>query len=400
MLAQRTSLFSSSGTAAARAAAKAAAAAGKEIFDLTAGEIWTDLAPSLRAGARDAIDRGINRYSETVGIEALRQAIARRLSVETGQLWGPEEIAVTTGAKQALFNAAMLLLNPGDEVIIPAPYWSTFPAQVSIAGGRPVFLDTRANGYVPDLDALAEATTPRTRAIVVNTPNNPSGTVYDRATLAGIAELAIERDLWIVFDECYGTFAHAPWVHQSIVAMVPEVRSRTIVVNAFSKELGITGWRLGYLAGPGEVVKVAKALQSHTTSNPNVIAQHAVLAHLENSDGTFEQQLRARLGLARTKGLSILSSLAHVPIPAAQGGFYFYLDLAEILTDGQSADDVVSFLLAEAGVAGVAGTTFGDRCGLRLSYGVPLAVLERGLRSVVKALNTWSGSTPRVESAS
>ena len=146
MLAQRTSLFSSSGNAAARAAAKAAAAAGKEIFDLTAGEIWTNLAPSLRAGARDAIDRGINRYSETVGIEALRQAIARRLSVETGQLWGPEEIAVTTGAKQALFNAAMLLLNPGDEVIIPAPYWSTFPAQVSIAGGRPVFLDTRANG--------------------------------------------------------------------------------------------------------------------------------------------------------------------------------------------------------------------------------------------------------------
>ena len=390
MLAQRTSLFSSSGTAAARAAAKAAAAAGKEIFDLTAGEIWTDLAPSLRAGAFDAIDRGVSRYTETVGIEALRQAIARRLSVETGQLWGPEEIAVTTGAKQALFHAAMLLLNPGDEVIIPAPYWSTFPAQVSIAGGRPVFLDTRANGYVPDLGALAAAATPRTRAIIVNTPNNPTGAVYDRATLAGIAELAVERDLWIIFDECYGTFAHAPWVHESIVAVVPEVRSRTIVVNAFSKELGITGWRLGYLAGPAEVVKAAKALQSHTTSNPNVIAQHAVLSHLENGDGTFEQQLRARLGLARTKGLSILSALARVPLPAAQGGFYFYLDLAEILTERQSADDVVGYLLAEAGVAGVSGTTFGDRCGLRLSYGVPLQPLERGLQSAVKALNAWS----------
>ena len=254
----------------------------------------------------------------------------------------------------------------------------------------PGLLDTRANGYVPDLDALAGATTPLTRAIIINTPNNPTGAVYDRATLAGIAELAIERDLWIIFDECYGTFAHAPWVHEAIVAVVPEVRSRTLVVNAFSKELGITGWRLGYLAGPGEVVKAAKALQSHTTSNPNVIAQHAVLAHLEKGDGTFEQQLRSRLGLARTKGLSILSSLARVPQPAAQGGFYFYLDLAEILTERQSADDVVSFLLAEAGVAGVSGTTFGDRCGLRLSYGVPLQTLERGLQSAVKALNAWS----------
>lgn len=168
MLAHRTNLFGTSGTAAARAAAKAAADAGKEIIDLTAGEIWSELAPTIRDGAIDAINKGVNRYTDTVGMVELREALARKISLDTGQIWKAEEVAVTSGAKQALFNAAMVLLNPGDEVIIPAPYWTTFPAQVLIAGGTPVFVDTKSNGYVPRPEHIKDAVTERTRAIVTS----------------------------------------------------------------------------------------------------------------------------------------------------------------------------------------------------------------------------------------
>ncbi|MER9683193.1 aminotransferase class I/II-fold pyridoxal phosphate-dependent enzyme [Mesorhizobium sp. M0115] len=395
MLAQRTSLFGLSGTAAARAAAKVAADAGKEIIDLTAGEIWSELAPTIREGAIDAINKGVNRYTDTVGMIELREALARKVSLDTGDTWTAEEVAVTSGAKQALFNAAMVLLNPGDEVIIPAPYWTTFPAQVLIAGGRPVFVDSRSNGYVARIEQIKGAVTERTRAIVVNTPSNPAGAVYDVQTLMAIAQLAINRSLWIIFDECYGDFVHGHHAHHPIVSVAPELRARTLIVNTFSKSLALTGWRIGYLAGPKEVISAVKALQSHTSSNPNVIAQHAVLAHLQRGDGVYESKLRSRLANARRLGLNVLSSLTRIRVPQAQGGFYFYLDLSDLLRrkleDGASttADDIANTLLAEAGVAAVSGTAFGDPVGLRLSYGIPPDKLETGLSRLVELLNAW-----------
>lgn len=392
MLASRTNLFKSSGTAAARAAAKAAADAGMEIVDLTAGEIWSDLAPTIRDGAIEAIQQGLNRYTDTIGLMELREALARKISLETSQVWQADEIAVTIGAKQALFNTAMVLVNPGDEVIVPVPYWTTFPAQLLIAGGIPVFVDTRDSAYVPRPSDIERVITPRTRAIVVNTPNNPTGSVYDRETLQALAELAIAKDLWLIFDECYGAFAHDPHIHHPIVSLVPEVRPRTIIINAFSKTLALTGWRIGYLAAPKELVSAVKALQSHTTSNPNVIAQHAVLSHLERNDGTYEAQLRSQLTAARRRGLDILSSLASVPAPAAQGGFYFYLDLSNQVADDNPvhnamiADRFAHRLLAEHGVAAVSGSAFGDPFGVRLSYGVPPDQLAIGLDRLVQML--------------
>lgn len=396
MLAHRTTLFKSSGTAAARVAAKAAAASGREIIDLTAGEIWSDLAPSVRDGAIAAINRNLNRYTDTVGLLELRQALACKISAETAQSWSVDEIAVTSGAKQALFNAAMALLTPGDEVLIPAPYWTTFPAQVVIAGGTPVFIETRNSNFVPRLMDLAAAVTSKTKAIVVNTPNNPTGTIYDRDTLAGIAQLAIDRNLWIIFDECYGAFAHEPHTHQSIVTVAPGARDRTLIVNSFSKSLALTGWRIGYLAGPAPVISAVKALQSHTTSNPNVIAQHALLHFLERGDPAFQQQLQRQLTGARALGLSILSTLTLVPRPAAQGGFYFYLDLTGLQRCANrrgrqlNSDDVVNALLLDAGVATVSGTAFGDPAGVRLSYGIDLELLDEGLRRLTAALNAWN----------
>ncbi|MGX5805565.1 aminotransferase class I/II-fold pyridoxal phosphate-dependent enzyme [Bradyrhizobium sp. Arg314] len=396
MLAQRTTLFKSSGTAAARAAAKAAADAGMEIVDLTAGEIWSDLAPTIRDGALEAIRQGLNRYTDTIGAMELREALARKVSVETGQLWRAEEIAVTSGAKQALFNAAMTLINPGDQVIIPSPYWTTFPAQVKIAGGTPVYIDTREHGYVPRIEDIQRVITPLTRAIVVNTPGNPTGAVYDAETLMGIGRLAVERDLWIIFDECYEPFTYDGHRHHPVVSLAPEVRGRTVIVNSFSKSLALTGWRIGYLAAPKELILAVRALQSHTTSNPNIIAQHAVLHHLLEGDGTFEARLRAQLTAARQAGLAALSQLQRVPILEAQGGFYFYLDLSGLLRPtpdngpARTADHIVSALLAQAGVAGVSGTAFGDPIGLRFSYGIPPELLEAGLERAVRVLNAWN----------
>lgn len=396
MLAQRTDLFNSSDTAAASTVAEAAAVSGEHVIDLTAGDIWSDVAPSVREGAIAAINRRFNRHADAVDPVELRDALARKISVETAQPWSADEVAVTSGAKQALFNVAMALLNPGDEVLIPVPYWTSFPVQIVLAGGTPVFIETRHSNYVPKVTDLAAAVTSKTKAIVVNTPSNPTGTIYDRVTLAGIAQLAVERDLWIIFDERYGAFAHAPHTHYPIVSVAPRARARILMVNSFSNSLGLTGWRIGYLAGPKTVISAARAVQRHATSNPNVIAQHALLHHLDSGDNGFQQRLQRQVTNARALGLSILSTLRWVPQPAAQGGFYFYLDLSAwqgyAKAHGRefSADDIVNALLMDGGVATVSGTAFGDPAGVRLSYGIDLKLLERGLRRLTATLNTWT----------
>ncbi|NOJ50928.1 pyridoxal phosphate-dependent aminotransferase [Bradyrhizobium archetypum] len=394
MLAQRTVLFKSSSIAAAWTAAEAAAACGDQIIDLTAGEIWSELAPSIREGAIAAINCSSNRYTGTLGLLKLRHALARKISADTAQSWSADEIAVTSGAKQALFNAAMALLNPGDEVLVPAPCWTSFPVQIGLAGGTPVFIDTRHNSYVPKLADLAAAVTSKTKAILVNTPSNPTGVIYDRSTLAGIAQLAIDRDLWIIFDECYGAFAHAPHTHHPIVSVAPSVRDRTLIVNSFAKSLALTGWRIGYLAAPKTVISAVGSLQSYM-SCPDVIAQHALLNHLESGDAAFQLQLQRHVANARALGLSILSTLKSVPQPAAQGGYYFYLDLvgwqrrANRYGHEINADDVANVLLMDAGVATVSGTAFGDPAGVGLSYGIDLKLLDKALRRLTVALNTW-----------
>ncbi len=393
MLAHRTTLFATSGTSKARAAAKAAEAKGTEIVDLSAGEIWSPSPPAVRAGAIAAIEGGVNRYTETVGLNALRDAIADIVTPQNGLSWTADEIAVTAGAKQALFNAAMVILDPGDEVIIPQPYWTTFPAQVAIAGAAPVFVAASTANHIPRIEDISAAVTPATRAIIINTPNNPTGAVYDGEWLRGVAGLAEDHDFWLVFDECYREFVHEPASHTHLLDAAPEARRRTLIVNSFSKSLALTGWRIGYLAAPPAVIAATKALQSHTASNPNVIAQHAVLAYLTAGDNGFIQEQEARLRHNRALGQAILDDLRDVPLPAAQGGFYFYLDLRGILERKPGggavadADDIAGHLLADAGVATVSGSAFGDPAGLRLSYGVPADMLERGLTRLVRSLN-------------
>jgi aspartate aminotransferase len=395
MLAHRTRLVAASATAVARNAAAGLA----DVIDLTAGEIWTDPPQAVIDGAVHAITRGVNRYTDTIGLSELREAVAEKVSGETGQSFSRDEIAITAGAKQALFNAALCLFDPGDQVIIPAPYWGTFAAQARLVGATPVFVDTSASGFVPRLDDIARAVTPLTRALIINTPNNPTGAVYDAATLNGLAQLAIERDFWLIFDECYGTFTHVGLCHHPIVSLVPDIRERLVTVNAFSKSLALTGWRIGYMAAPANLIVSVRALQSHTTSNVNVIAQHAVLNYLTQGDRSYEASLLTKLTDARERGLETLSQLKDIPLPIADGGFYFYLDLRRLSDRGPArleqytADIVARSLLTEAGVATVSGSGFGDPHGLRLSYGIDPSLLQEGCRRLVRHLNGWG--TPK-----
>ncbi|MDA9535313.1 aspartate aminotransferase [Bradyrhizobium sp. CCBAU 21362] len=394
MLAQRISLLSESGTAAAREAAQDVVAAGHPIIDLATGEVITEPPSSVREGAIAAIKAGTNRYTSSIGLLPLRAAVAEKLSTETGISWNSEDIVITAGAKQGLLDAALAVLDPDDEAIIIRPCWPTFPSQVLLAGAKPIFVDARPPTYIPAIDAIRAAVTPRTKAMIINSPNNPTGAVYDRTTLQAIGDLAVNYQMWIISDECYSNFVFTGVPHESIVMAHPGARSRTILVNAFSKELAITGWRLGYFAAPPAIISAAKKLQSHTTSNANVIAQQAVLHHLQVGDGSYEREIHQRLSDARTTGLRILADLQDVSPPIADGSFFFYLDLSRLLSslpDGatvRSTEDIARLILKEVAVGSVAGGTFGDANGLRLSFGVPPDLLESGLRRVVETLNS------------
>ncbi|AYG70639.1 aminotransferase class I/II-fold pyridoxal phosphate-dependent enzyme [Rhizobium sp. CCGE531] len=393
MLAQRMSSLLEPGTAAAREIARIAAAAGRPIVDLAAGEVVIGLPPTVREGAIAAIEAGANRYTDSIGIEPLREAVAEKLTASTHVNWAAQNIVITNGAKQALLNAVFAILDPGDEAIIFRPCWPTIPSQVLLAGAKPVFVDVKPPTYIPTLEAIHAAVTSQTKAIILNSPNNPTGAVYDRTTLQAIGDLAVNYQLWIVSDECYSSFVFNGHGHESIVTAHPGVRAQTILVNSFSKELAITGWRLGYFAAPPAIVSAAKKLQSHMTSNVNVIAQHAILHHLKVSDGSFERDMFKRLASARRDGIAVLSRLVDVQTPLADGSFYFYLDLGERIAklpvNGpvQGIDDIARILLEEAGVAAVAGSTFGDPAGLRLSFGAPGELLIPALERVVDTLN-------------
>ncbi|OSI32960.1 pyridoxal phosphate-dependent aminotransferase [Bradyrhizobium canariense] len=395
MLAQRMSSLSRWATTAAGDSVTIAGAAGHQIIDLATGDVAIAPPSSVRDGAIIAVSTGMVRYTDPIGLASLRQAVAERLSAESGIDWNTEDIVITSGAKEALLEVLFAVLNPGDEVIIIRPCWPTFPAQVLLAGAMPVFVDARGPRYIPDVTAIRAAVTPRTKAIIINSPNNPTGAVYDRTTLQRIGELAINTQLWIISDESYSNFVFSVVRrHVSIVSAHPSVRSRTIVLKAFAKELSITGWRLGYFAAPTEIVFAARELQSHTTATPNAVAQLAVLHHLQISDGSFERNLHQRLAAARNTGLHILSDLRDVAPPRADGSFFFYLDLSRLLSalsiDGpiRCANDVARLLLEEANVGCVAGGAFGDANGLRVSFSAPPDLLEIGLKRIVETLNS------------
>ena len=392
MLTERTKQIQGSQTSGMRNRAKRLAEQGVAVINFAAGELDLDTSDVIKRATRQAVDDRRNQYTDTMGISELRRGLAARVSAKTGLTYAPEEIGVTAGAKQALYNAAMVLFQPGDEVIIPAPYWVTFPAQVVLAGAKPVFLPTERTNFQIDPDTLARSVTPETRGILLNTPHNPTGAVYGETSLRKIAALAMEKNLVVVFDECYESLVYAPAVHHNIVRLVPEMKERTVLVNSFSKTYCMTGWRVGYVAGPAPVIKAMSDLQGHTTSNPCNLAQYAALAALDPANDPFLDGVRRVLGERRDRALAIARTIPNSDSPTPGGAFYLFLNVGWFLGKGYNGermadvDALAEMLLKEAHVAVVAGSGFGSAHHVRISYAVSTEHVEEGMQRIKRFL--------------
>jgi aspartate aminotransferase len=396
MLAERARRLQPSPTLAIAARARAMRAQGIDVLSFSAGEPDFDTPERVKAAAARALAEGRTKYTDTAGIPELRAAICAKLKRDNDLDYEPADVIVSVGAKHTLYNIAAVLLDPGDEVLVPAPYWVSYTEQVRLFDGRPVVVPTdEARGFQLDVAALRAAVTPRTKALILNTPNNPTGAVFGRGDLAAVAALAVERGFWIVSDECYEALSYEGRV-PSIATLGPEVKARTLVVHTCSKAYAMTGWRIGYAAGPREIVRAMGDFQGQCTSNPASVAQWAAVEALGGPQddvakmaGEFEGRRRAIVeGLNRIPGI-------RCALP--QGAFYAFPDVSGLFgrrwRDGalRTSGDVTAFLLEEARVAVVPGADFGSDRYLRLSYACGLDTIEEGLRRIEAACARLGG---------
>ncbi|EWM19031.1 pyridoxal phosphate-dependent aminotransferase [Kutzneria sp. 744] len=396
MISRRAAGLPLSSTATLDAHVKKLAAEGVDVINLTGGELDFPTPDVACRGGIDAITSGFTRYTAVSGIAPLRQAIAERLTEKWRCPYEGDDVVVTNGAKQALANAFAVLLDPGDEVILQAPHWVSFPHMISLAGGVPIVVETDAGtGFKFDRDAIVDRITVRTKALLINSPSNPTGVVYSRAELTALAELAAEYNLAIVSDEIYSDLVYGGVEFTSVASLGADTRSRTITVGGFSKTFAMTGWRVGFAAGPRPVIAAMSALQGHTTSAPSSISQRAALAALvdepiqELADRKAELERRRRLtcdGLADLPGLR----LAVEP----EGAFFALVDVSGTYGrqhDGVEIKDAATFaerLLHEVQVAVMPGADFGVPDHIRISYAVGAAEITEAFRRIRAFLTT------------
>ena len=350
---------------------------GVNVISMAAGEPDFDTPQHVKDAAKAAIDAGKTKYTSVEGIPELREAIAAKFKRENGLEYAINQVQVGTGGKQVLYNAVWALTDPGDEVLIPAPFWVTYPEQVRLFGGVPVFVETHAeDGYNLDLDALEAAITPRTKIIMLNSPSNPTGAVYPDHVIEGVMKLAEKHDLWVISDEMYEHITYTGKLPVSAAKFGPE---RVITINGASKAYSMTGWRIGFAAGPVQVIKAMNALQGQSTSNASSIAQWAAVAaitdsydYINMSRNAFQQRRDAIVAGLNRVGL---------PTPTPQGAFYVMADTTRIHTDEIEAARII---LDEAKVAVVPGTDFLAPGRVRLSYACSLEQIEEAISRIGK----------------
>lgn len=380
-LSDRITQVAPSMTLAIAAKAKAMKADGLDVCSFSAGEPDFGTPEHVVAAAKRALDEGKTRYGPASGEPVLRQAIADKLRQDNGLDYQAQHILVTNGGKQSLYNCMQVLLNPGDEVIIPAPYWVSYPDMVKLAGGTPVILETEAEqGFKISPEQLRQAITPRTRLLVFNSPSNPTGMVYLPEEVRAIAQVIVEQDILVISDEIYEKILYDGAEHLSIGSIGPEIFERTIVSHGFAKAYSMTGWRLGYLAGPLELIQAATTLQSQSTSNVCTFAQYGAIAALQGPQDCVET-MRLAFAQRRRVMLDGLRSIPGVSCPTPHGAFYMFPDISAA---GQSSLDFCKRLLDEHYVATVPGSAFGADGSIRLSYATDLETIERGLERLDK----------------
>lgn len=385
-LSRRAQAITPSATLAITARAKELKAQGVDVIAFAAGEPDFDTPEYIRKAAHDAIEAGKTRYTPAAGTPELKSAIAKKLKEDNGLDYSAGEIIVSCGAKHSLANIVLALIDDGDEVLVPAPYWVSYPQMVRLAGGVVRVLPTKLeDSFKVTPEQIAEACTERTKLFIFNSPSNPTGAVYSRDEIAAIGKVLLEKGVWCLSDEIYEKLLYDDLSHESIAAVVPEMKARTIVVNGHSKAYAMTGWRIGYAAGPAEIIKAASSMQSHTTSNPASISQAAATAALAGGKEVVEER-RREFERRRDRIVEGLRAIPGVKLPVApQGAFYVFPDVSELYGKGSFADakgsvDFAKICLEKVHVAVVPGEAFGEDSCVRLSYATNMESIEEGLR--------------------
>ena len=386
---ERVRALKPSETLALSARARELRARGEKVVSFAAGEPDFETPLPIQEGAIEAIRGGHHRYTEVAGTAALRGAIAEKLRRDIGVTYGPKEIVVGNGAKHAIWNALFTLLEPGDEVLCPAPYWVSFPEMVRLAGGAPVTVSPAPGRYKVTAEDVERAVTPRTRLLILNSPNTPSGMVYTRDEVASLVEIARRHDLMILSDEIYERLVYGDARHTSPASLGDDARSRTIVINGVSKTWAMTGWRIGYAAAPAEIAEGMERLQGQMTSNPSSVSQQAALTAL-TGDPEPAEAMRKRFAARRDFVVERLSRVPGVKLTAPDGAFYAFPDMSEALARSKrgvtGSAALCDYLIDEAKVVCVPGAAFGMEGHIRLSYAISDGEIAEGLDRLDAAL--------------
>ncbi|HEX7771074.1 MAG TPA: pyridoxal phosphate-dependent aminotransferase [Pyrinomonadaceae bacterium] len=372
----------SSATMAAMQAAETLRTAGANVCDFGAGEPDFDTPDNIKQAAEQAMRAGRTKYTASAGIRELQRAIIDFYRKEFGAEYQPGEVMATAGGKQAIFNAVVTLLNPGDEALIPKPYWVTFPEIVVFAGAKPIFIETEETDFVLTVDQVERAITPRTKLIILNSPSNPSGRVLPPNEFRRIMELTTERGIYVVSDECYLRFVYPPGEVFSAASLPAELRSRLCIAGSFSKTYAMTGWRVGYALAPAEWTKAMLKVQGHSTSNTNSIAQWAAVEALtgpQESVGIMLKEYTAR----REWLLNALSEIPGFKCSEPEGAFYAFPDVRGCLKkDLKTSGDFARRLLEEEHTVVTDGAGFGAEGFLRISYATSMEQIQEGVKRI------------------
>ncbi len=390
VLSKKAVKISTSLTLAITAKAKKMKADGIDVIGFGAGEPDFNTPINIQEAAIKAIKEGMTKYTSASGIIELKQAIIQKLKKDNNLTYVPDQIIVSTGAKQCLANVFQAILNPGDEVIIGSPYWVSYPELVKLADGEPVYVETEEiDKFKLTIENLNQAVTPKSKAIVLNSPNNPTGTVYSKKELMEIAEFAKTNNLIIISDEIYEKLLYGKNAHISIASLSEDAYKRTIVINGVSKAYAMTGWRIGYAAGSTEIVALMSNIQSHTTSNPNSIAQYASVEALNgNQDDVYKmiEQFKVR----RDYMVDRINSINNLSCIKPEGAFYVMVNICNILNksiNGKVIKNSISFseiLLEKEKVAVIPGIAFGVDNYIRISYATSMENIKNGLDRIAR----------------
>ncbi len=393
MVSEKANQIGTSPTLKISAKAKAMKAAGIDVIDLSVGEPDFPTPESVKAAGIRAIQNNFTKYTENEGIPALKKAIIKRMEEDYGLHYEPNQVIVSTGAKSSIFHLIMALVDEGDEVIIPAPYWVTYPQAALLARGKPVIVPTKEeNGFVLTPEELKGVITPSTKALILNNPCNPTGAAYNRQQLEALAEVIRNEDLYVIADEIYAKLVYEDFAFVSFASLGEEIKKKTIIVNGVSKAYSMTGWRIGFTLGPAEIISAMAKIQSHTTSNPTSISQMASLEALRGPQ--YEtQKMVAEFQRRRNYCLMRLRAIPHVSCFKPQGAFYlfpnfsYYYDKEAEGMQIRNSYGLAYYLLKEAKIAVVPGDSFGADNYIRISYSTSMDNLEKGMDRLAAAIS-------------